>query len=315
MSVGGERRRHGRHGGIAAAFAVALAALAASGAGAQGPVVIGGSGQPSVEIDLDAIQSYGVAPRGERRLLVPGQDRPPGAAIVLRPPKGMTAAEPGAAVTLRPPESGARTGAPPPPAQRAAPTGPAPKPMPKAAPAPAAPTPRTGEGALATAPLPPPPVAVPAPTAPPPAAPKPSPPAAAPAPSPPPPAMRPAPSEQPQRMAALPPGAMTEIEGSQGLRILFEGSSSGLTTAAETQLKALAESLAGGDSRVQLKAYAGGSSETVSMARRLSLSRALAVRSFLIEQGIRSTRIDVRALGVAQDDGPGERVDVLLQGR
>ena len=47
----------------------------------------------------------------------------------------------------------------------------------------------------------------------------------------------------------------------------------------------------------------------------MSLSRALAVRSYLIEQGIRSTRIDVRALGLAGDSGPLDRVDVVLLGR
>lgn len=66
------------------------------------------------------------------------------------------------------------------------------------------------------------------------------------------------------------------------------------------------------DGRLQLKAYAGGTGETLSSARRLSLSRALSVRSFLIEQGIRSTRIDVRALGRAEDSGPPERVDIVL---
>jgi hypothetical protein len=66
------------------------------------------------------------------------------------------------------------------------------------------------------------------------------------------------------------------------------------------------------DGRLQLKAYAGGTAETLSSARRLSLSRALSVRSFLIEQGIRSTRIDVRALGRAEDSGPPERVDIVL---
>ena len=105
------------------------------------------------------------------------------------------------------------------------------------------------------------------------------------------------------------------IEGNRGLRVIFNGASPRLTAVGEGRLKALARVLAESDARVQLKAYGGGSSETVSAARRLSLSRALAVRSFLIEQGIRSTRIDVRALGIAKDDGPAERVDVLLLSR
>jgi outer membrane protein OmpA-like peptidoglycan-associated protein len=116
-------------------------------------------------------------------------------------------------------------------------------------------------------------------------------------------------------MAALPPGELADVDGHKGLRLLYEGGSAQLPTAGETRLKALAEMLAGSDDRIQLKAYGGGSGDATSAARRLSLSRALAVRSFLIEQGIRSTRIDVRALGIARDGGPADRVDVLLLNR
>ncbi|MFN7193103.1 MAG: OmpA family protein, partial [Rhodospirillales bacterium] len=63
--------------------------------------------------------------------------------------------------------------------------------------------------------------------------------------------------------------------------------------------------------RLQLQAFASGGDDQGGQARRLSLSRALAVRGYLIEQGIASTRIDVRALGRASD-GPPDRVDVLL---
>jgi len=38
----------------------------------------------------------------------------------------------------------------------------------------------------------------------------------------------------------------------------------------------------------------------------------LSVRSFLIEKGIRSTRIDVRALGDKAENDPKNRVDVNL---
>jgi hypothetical protein len=67
--------------------------------------------------------------------------------------------------------------------------------------------------------------------------------------------------------------------------------------------------------QVQLFAYAEGDEDTASKARRLSLSRALAVRSFLIDQGVRSTRIEVRALGNKVPEGAPDRVDVLLQKR
>jgi hypothetical protein len=64
--------------------------------------------------------------------------------------------------------------------------------------------------------------------------------------------------------------------------------------------------------RVQLRAFAEGTEESASQARRLSLVRALAVRSYLMEKGVRSTRVDVRALGAKAEDGPADRVDVVL---
>jgi outer membrane protein OmpA-like peptidoglycan-associated protein len=63
--------------------------------------------------------------------------------------------------------------------------------------------------------------------------------------------------------------------------------------------------------QIQVLAYASG--EDASKARRLSLSRALAVRSFLIDQGVHSSRIEVRALGNKVPDGSPDRVDLLEQ--
>ena len=64
--------------------------------------------------------------------------------------------------------------------------------------------------------------------------------------------------------------------------------------------------------RMQLLAYAGGENLSASKARRLSLSRALAIRSYLIGKGVRSTRIDVRALGNKVPSGKPGRVDLKI---
>ena len=125
-----------------------------------------------------------------------------------------------------------------------------------------------------------------------------------------PPVVRPAPPRE-TRTAALPPARARVVE-KEALRVVFSGSSSRLTEEGESGLRALVQSVAETETRIQLKAFAAGSADRPSTARRLSLSRALAVRSFLIEQGMRSTRIDVRALGVPADDGPADRVDVIL---
>ncbi len=65
------------------------------------------------------------------------------------------------------------------------------------------------------------------------------------------------------------------------------------------------------DASVQLLAYA--QAENRSKERRLSLSRALAVRSYLLSQDVRNTRIEVRALGDQVPSGKPDRVDVVLQ--
>lgn len=71
--------------------------------------------------------------------------------------------------------------------------------------------------------------------------------------------------------------------------------------------------LESGASRVQLEAYAGTPGDKSSDARRLSLKRALAVRQLFIDSGIPSNRIDVRAMGGAEDKGPDDRVDVFVR--
>ncbi|MCY4591679.1 MAG: OmpA family protein [Alphaproteobacteria bacterium] len=65
-------------------------------------------------------------------------------------------------------------------------------------------------------------------------------------------------------------------------------------------------------SRVLVAAYASAPDDSRVKARRLSLSRALAVRSHLISQGIDGLRIDVQARGNAASGGPADRVDVAV---
>ena len=115
--------------------------------------------------------------------------------------------------------------------------------------------------------------------------------------------------------AALPPAS--ETAGPQGSkRLIFAEGSADLDEAAKQVLRAAAETLkTDQNARVQLLAYASSDDDSASRARRLSLSRALAVRQFLIKEGIRSTRMDVRALGNKFEDGPADRVDILPANR
>jgi outer membrane protein OmpA-like peptidoglycan-associated protein len=160
---------------------------------------------------------------------------------------------------------------------------------------------------------PPPPAAVEKPQAPAPQTP------AAVVPTPPPPpaadservaAATPAPSAVEQ--AALPKTGKA-TPGGDALKVLFETEEAKLSEQARGELKTMVQGILDkADLRVQLLAYAGGEALSSSKARRLSLSRALAVRSYLIENGLRSTRIDVRALGDKTAEEPVNRVDVNI---
>lgn len=226
-------------------------------------------------------------------------DGPPATARMAPPAAPVTpppAAPTGSRMTAAAPA--ATTPAPPPPATMPPPAAPAPAATPPAAAAPArpaAPTPaaETPRAAPAAPVTPPAAQTPPAPQATPPAAVRPTPPA-------------------PQVAARS--GTTAPMPGGD-LRVVFEGESARLPDAARGTLKTLAERLVANEAeRVQLLAYAEGSADTASQARRLSLSRALAVRAYLIDLGVRSTRMDVRALGPKSDDGPADRVDVVVVG-
>ena len=67
------------------------------------------------------------------------------------------------------------------------------------------------------------------------------------------------------------------------------------------------------NARVELQAFGGTKGDKGSDARRLSLKRALSIRQVLIDDGVAADRIDVRAMGGADDTGPADRVDVYVK--
>ena len=109
--------------------------------------------------------------------------------------------------------------------------------------------------------------------------------------------------------------APTGLSGSA--TVPFEKDIATLNQAGREALTSLAAKLNADPSlQVLMLAYAEGDEDNAARARRLSLNRALAVRAFLMDQGIRSARIDVRALGnKIPEGGPRDRVDLLLQRR
>ena len=107
----------------------------------------------------------------------------------------------------------------------------------------------------------------------------------------------------PNAGGALPAGAS---------RILYTGESDDVPATANGDLDKVAAAMqADQNMRVQILAYAAGTEDTESKARRKSLARGLAIRSYLIKAGVPSTRIDVRALGSKAAGGPADRVDIV----
>jgi outer membrane protein OmpA-like peptidoglycan-associated protein len=100
-----------------------------------------------------------------------------------------------------------------------------------------------------------------------------------------------------------------------GVRLDFASGESDLTPGTADAVKALVAAAPNTDQTTfNVMAYATGAPEDPSTARRLSLSRALSVRSALMAYGVPSTRIYVRALGAQAGEGPADRVDVLVLG-
>jgi outer membrane protein OmpA-like peptidoglycan-associated protein len=100
-----------------------------------------------------------------------------------------------------------------------------------------------------------------------------------------------------------------------GLRVTFASGQSDLSPESVASIKQLATTTAASDAtNFNVIAYAPGSPDDPSTARRVSLSRAMAVRSALVANGVSSARIYVRAMGAQYGDGPPDRVDVNVQG-
>jgi outer membrane protein OmpA-like peptidoglycan-associated protein len=126
---------------------------------------------------------------------------------------------------------------------------------------------------------------------------------------------RKAPPSKPAQTASRTPSGGKLAPGSM-VRLGFKSGQAKLAAPVVQQLDGVIRQLAKETSlRLQLLAYADGAATSGSQARRLSLSRALAVRSYLIEKGIRSTRIDVRALGSQVKGSPADRVDLIITNR
>lgn len=130
-----------------------------------------------------------------------------------------------------------------------------------------------------------------------------------------------APPPAPQQQATAAPQPAPTRDGSsikqvRNVHINFAAGAAEPSADVAAALQSLAGSLTSElqekSGRLLLQAFAGAPGDKSSEARRLSLKRALAVRQLLIDSGVPSDRIDVRAMGGTTDAGKPDRVDVML---
>jgi outer membrane protein OmpA-like peptidoglycan-associated protein len=266
---------------------------------AQAQTSYGARKAPSVSVDMTVLDELGALPNVPQAL----------APTIPRPSMAPAAPAPTGIVHLRPPaekkkSSGKTKHTSAPAAPKSGKTAMAPvvpattTPEPIVPPAPPAPTGSPATSAPATS--------APAANTPVTSVPATSAPVAPPAPS----AASPAPASPAPQVAARPAAVPADT-----VRITFDGTATELSEAAKQALKGVADKMqADQEVRLQLVAYAMGPGDKGNEARRTSLSRALSARQYLIGQGVRSTRIDVRALGHT-DEGPADRLDAVLSKR
>lgn len=286
--------------------------------GSASRIAVPGSGSPTLGIDGAPAPDWLRRPDAPRYAPLPETlSKPAPAAPRASAPAPKPAAAAPAASRVPAPAPAQRTAEP---APRTAPpstptvakvVAPTPPPPPKpAAPVAAAPAPKAAAptAAATAAPLPPrlPPRLPPAASAPPPATQEPP--------------KREAPAQvaaaSPPPAAPPPPAPSAQGAGGDLVRVPFEANQTTLASGPRPDLDALVARLRKDETlRVQLLAYADGDEDNANKARRLSLSRALAVRAYLIDKQIQSTRMDVRALGNRTKDTPKDRVDVVLVSR
>ena len=117
----------------------------------------------------------------------------------------------------------------------------------------------------------------------------------------------------PRQTASLPPAAPAPAPVPEAsYRLVFAAGSADLPASAISLVATLADLLTQDEHlRLKLNSYASGAADEPVAARKLSLQRALKVRSALVDKGIASTRVDVLALGFGDGATPADLIDIV----
>lgn len=114
--------------------------------------------------------------------------------------------------------------------------------------------------------------------------------------------------------------AKEEKDDFEAYRLFFDPKASELKSTEEEILHNVIVKLKRDENiHVQILSYAAGTPDTVADARRLSLTRALTVRTAMLSDGIKADRINVRAMGMGDTSTmsdkkfPPDRVDIVFE--
>lgn len=101
----------------------------------------------------------------------------------------------------------------------------------------------------------------------------------------------------------------------QRVRLFYGREDTEVSTAMQSALSDIAAAMkADASLRLSMNSYAGSDPDQDVPAKRISLKRALAIRTYLIESGVDADRIaPPRALGNDVPEGPVERVDIFFE--
>jgi outer membrane protein OmpA-like peptidoglycan-associated protein len=127
---------------------------------------------------------------------------------------------------------------------------------------------------------------------------------------------------QPQVQPATQLAPIKTADNFEAYRLFFDPSSDVLKPSETAVLDKIIGKLSADPSlRLQVRAYANGTPDNAGAARRLSLTRVLKVRDYLMQKNVASTRLDIRALGsgsaemgdqAGSGNAPPDRVDVIF---
>ncbi len=120
---------------------------------------------------------------------------------------------------------------------------------------------------------------------------------------------------RPDRPTDVPSSVPGPAVSAEGGRLQFGPGSSDLTAIDKEALDQLIDALSDDEtSRIEITAFASGREDDSSVAQRLSLARALAVRNYLLSRGVKnSSRFVVRSRGDNAKSGPADRVDLRVR--